>query len=183
VGNFYTNITTVGPTQEAILAFLRESRRTAYVSPTVGDVTVVFDRECEEQRVEDLHALSALLTERFKCRAAAALVHDDSVLFFAAYDSGELVTEYESSAGREVRPLRLCRLFRVSPLRAPLVWLTLVRPHLLYLFEVLRHRRLVRLLNLSHLAVGAGYTYIERGEPPTLNDGKEARLAHTRHET
>jgi hypothetical protein len=180
VGNFYTNITTVGPSQDELLPYLRELRRAAYVSPTIQEVTVIYDRECDKQRVEDLHQLSAALTERFDCKAAAALVHDDDVLFFAAYDRGELVTEYESSAGREIRPLKLCRLFGVSTWRVPRVWLALVRPHLLYLFEAFRHRRLIRLLNLSHLAVGVGYNYIEGGELPAFQDGQEPELRHTR---
>jgi hypothetical protein len=180
VGNFYTNLTTVGPSQDELLAFLREKRRAAYVSPTIDGVTVIYDRDADEQRIEDLHAVGAIVTEKFRCQALSALVHDDDVLFVAAYQDGKLVTEYESSAGREIKPLLLCRLFGVSRWRAFSIWLTLVRPHLLWIFEVLRHRRLIRLLNLSPLAIGMGYHYLDRGELPADEIGNEIEVKHTR---
>jgi hypothetical protein len=180
VGSFYTNITTVGPDQDEILKYLHDERHTAFVSSTERDVTVVYDRQCDEQRVEDLHDLAAKLTKRFGCRAVSALVHDDDVLFFAAYADGTLITEYDSSVGRKIQARHLCRAFGVGFLRIVLVWLTLNTPHLFFVFETFRHELLVRLLKLSPHAVGTGYTYIERGEPPENSRGDSIALRHTR---
>jgi hypothetical protein len=180
VGNFYTNVTTIGPGHEEIVQFLRDARHTAFVSPSEGGVTVIYDQACDEQRVEDLHELAAKLTKHFGCCAASALVHDDDVLFFAAYSKGELITEYDSSVGREIEPRRLCQTFGVSIVRTPLVWLALTMPHLFFVFETARHGLLVRLLKLSQHAVGTGYTYIEKGEPPEDAKGESIALRHTR---
>jgi hypothetical protein len=180
VGNFYTNVTTIGPSQDELLVFLRQSRRSAFVSPTIHGLTVIYDQQADEQRVEDLHNVAALVSEKFSCRALSALVHDDDILFIAAYQNGELVTEYQSSAGREIRPLLLCRLFGASKWRAARIWWTLYKPHLLVLFEVLRHHKLVRLLGLSDLAVGMGYDYIEDGELPVDGLGRDVKVRHTK---
>lgn len=179
MGSFYTNITLVGPDRDAILEFLRDQHHTAFVSRTERGITVVYDRQCDEQKVEDLHELAAKLTKRFTSTAVSALVHDDDALFFAAYTDGELITEYDSSVGRAIQPRRLCRTFGVSILRAPFVWLTLNLPHFLFVFETARHSLLVRLLKLSPYAVGTGYTYIEQGDPPEDARGESIALRHT----
>ena len=61
MGGFYTNITLKGPNEAEVADYLRQVDRTAFVSPTIERVTIVYDKasECQGQRLFDLaHALS-----------------------------------------------------------------------------------------------------------------------------
>jgi hypothetical protein len=98
MGFFYTNITLKGPTQEQVLAYLRQERRQAYVSPTVAGVTVVYDRRCEDQD-DTLRVLTCDLSRTYLCPALGALLHDDDVFWYVLYDQGEYIDEYDSEPG------------------------------------------------------------------------------------
>jgi len=49
MGNFYTNVTVLGPGREEVAEFLSQRRWTTYVSPTHDRQTVVYDALADEQ--------------------------------------------------------------------------------------------------------------------------------------
>jgi hypothetical protein len=94
--------------------------------------------------------------------AFAVLNHDDDVLWFQLYRGSDLVAEFATRDGPVTRVRELCRALG-RPAVAPLVWLILRAP---LVFEVFRHQLLARRLGLPLASVGAGFTYIARGELP-----------------
>lgn len=90
MGSFYGNITLKGPMQHQVAAYLREHGRDAYVSPTIHDITVVYDRE-----EYDL-SLAADLSGAFRCSALWAAVADSDVFFYVLYESGAQIDGYGS---------------------------------------------------------------------------------------
>lgn len=80
-----------------MVAYLRRRGRDAYVSPTVGGITVVYDLECESQNDEVLHMITSDLSRAFECPALTALLHDSAFLWYTLYQSGHCVDSYNSS--------------------------------------------------------------------------------------
>jgi hypothetical protein len=169
MGSFYTNVTVLSTDRDAVAIYLRESHRRAFVSPAAGHAIVIFDRECEEQDIQQLQKLAQGLTEHMACTALAALVHDDDVLWLALYEHGRLSATYDSSGGTPTHAWRISRALNARARVVP-VWLTLAAPRLLFLLsETIRHAVLARLLHLPSHSVGFGFIYISRGEmPPDL---------------
>src|SRR5579885_624820 len=97
MGSFYTNITLKGPSQEQVAAYLCERRRDAYVSPTINGVTIVYDREADEQLPGVLDSVSADLSSTFHCPAWWTLLHDSDVFLYALYVDGVRIDEYNSA--------------------------------------------------------------------------------------
>lgn len=188
MGNFYTNITLQGPSQAEVIETVRRLGRTAYVSPTINDYTVVYDRETEDQDVAVLEDLAALLSDRLKCVALAVLNHDDDVLLYRLYDSGDLLDAYDPSPGGfydeddddfdddddddlfdEEPPMpgdadALCAAVGM-PEMAPRVDQILNEDED-YVFAIDRHDDLAQALHLPMHAVGVGYDYIEMDDVP-----------------
>jgi hypothetical protein len=96
VGFFYSIITLRGPTQDRVVSHLRHQQRDAYVSPTVDDITVVYDRECEDLNDEVLHAVTSDLSRAFDCVALVAFLFDDDFLWYALYQHGRRIDAYNS---------------------------------------------------------------------------------------
>ncbi len=96
MGLFYTNVTLKGPSQDQVVAYLQREKRSAFVSPTIDAITVVYDRECEDQDTDALEALAANLSREVGCTALAALLHDDDVFWYALYLNGVHADEYNS---------------------------------------------------------------------------------------
>ncbi len=99
MGLFYTNITLTGPAQEQVVTYLRAQQRTAYTSPTINGITVVYDRECESQDQTILNTVTAGLSHALHCPALWALLHDDDVFMYALYEHGTRVDAYNSEPG------------------------------------------------------------------------------------
>jgi hypothetical protein len=95
VGIFYEHIVVKGPTQPELVRYMNDARRTGYVSPTVGDITVVYD-EASTYHNKLLFALVADISKHFCCAALATLVHDGDVLYYSLYDEGTLIDRYNS---------------------------------------------------------------------------------------
>lgn len=176
MGNFYKNITVVGPSQEDVMAALDKHRRAAYVTPTHDGVTVVFDLESDEiGDPTELGALALTLSKDLACAALAAAVYDDDVLLLSLYERGEQLGEYNSSGSSDLTASALARVFR-APRRSLLIWILLRTPRLpLFIFESFRHSLLIRALRTPRWAF-TGYKYIQQGEPPP--DLKAAALTH-----
>lgn len=178
MGGFYSNITLKGPKQPAVAKALHG--RAAIVTPNIGDCTVVYDSICDKQDADAMSELASRLSREFHCPAWAVLIHDDSVLWYRLYLSGQLADEYNSCPGyfdpdaTEITgpsggdANKLCAAFGANQQQE--VESILRRPGAAqgggYVFETERHADLVRALLLPEFAVGVAYASFERGEYP-----------------
>ncbi|HKS29829.1 MAG TPA: hypothetical protein VJS44_18545 [Pyrinomonadaceae bacterium] len=177
MGNFYTNVTLLGPDQDSIAEYVAEQNRNAYVSPTVNNFTVVYDEQCESQDTDILEELASELSKRFSCPALAVLNHDDDILWYKLFEAGQLTDEYDScpdyfeaeaelSMPKGGDAGKLCSVFKSEQnvteveriLRAP-------NPDA-YTFAYERHEDLARALGIPTFSVGCGYNYILQDELP-----------------
>jgi len=122
MGSFYGNMTFRGPQQAAVAAYLDREGWAAYVSPTVGQATVIYDA------AEGDAALAAALSRAFTCPALVVRVHDSDVLQYELDDAGARTDAYDSWPGyfdvdedddapvvpSGGDPLRLCAAFAAA---------------------------------------------------------------------
>lgn len=167
VGNWYKNITTLGPAQAELAAVLSRHARRAFLTPTRDMVTVVFDERSDgEADPNELGDLALTLSLELNCPALAAAVYDDDVLLLALYVAGKQLGEFNSAGPSTLSARSLAGAFGASR-RTPLLWLLLRSPRLpLFLFESFRHRLLLLTLGQPDWAFATGYKYIRKGEPP-----------------
>jgi hypothetical protein len=183
MGNFYTNITLLGPDQDQIVEYLSQQGLTAYVSPTDERATVVYEEQCDTQDTDILERLASRLAAHFDCLALAILNHDDDVLLYRLYAGSGLLDQYDSTPGyfegEETLPeggdaAALCKAFGVEQ-NASAVDAVLHDEN--FLFAVERHEALVDALNLTDFSVAFGYTTLELGQVPEGMTKEE--LKHT----
>lgn len=183
MGNFYTNYTLRGPSQQVIAAAL--TGRSAIVTRAQDDCVVVFDEESEEQSQEVISGLASRLSRELLCPVLAVLNHDDDVFWYQLYVNGELADDYDSSPGyfdpsaNSSEPVggdaqKLCDAFGSSNVAE--VENTLRKSSFVdggYTFAVERHGDLVRALGIPSFCVGAGYCYVTDGDVPEGLDDKD----------
>lgn len=176
MGNFYTNYTLRGPSQEAVAAAL--AGRSAIVTPEQDGCVVVCDEKSDEQDQEIITELAGQLSSEFGCPVLAVLNHDDDILWYQLFLKGKLADEYDSTPGYfdESADMptpsggdaeKLCAAFGASDVEE--VEGILRRPQAAedgYVFAIERHTDLVEALGIPAFAVGAGYEYISSGELP-----------------
>jgi hypothetical protein len=97
MGNFYTSYTLRGPSQQSVASAL--AGRSALVTSEHRGCLVVFDEESDEQNEEITSELASRLSGQFQSPLLAVMNHDDSILSYQLYLSGELVDEYNSAPG------------------------------------------------------------------------------------
>lgn len=180
MGNFYTNYTLRGPSQQAVAEALAGC--SAIVTPVQDGCVVVFDEQSDEQDMEVITKLAARLSREFTCPVLVVLNHDDDIFWYQLYLSGELADEYDSSPGyfdpsaEPSGPVggdaqKLCNVFGVSNIAAVE---SVLRKSSFdesgYTFAVERHTDLARVLGIPSFGVGAGFRYVADGELP---DGLE----------
>jgi len=174
MGNFYSNYTLRGPTQQEVAAAL--AGRWAFVTPEQNGCVVAYDEESDEQDMGVLSQLASRLSEQLRCPVLAVLNHDDDILWYQLYQIGELVDEYNSSpayfeaaeepsgpAGGDAQ--KLCSAFgstRVAEVKSVLEKSNGDG----YTFASERHEHLARVLGIPLCSVGMGYSYLARGEVP-----------------
>ena len=88
MGSSYTNVTVRHERVEDVVAALRSRGRSAFVSPPERGCVVVFDAVTEEQDAAELEWLALQLSKRLGCAALAVLVHDDDLLYYVLFESG-----------------------------------------------------------------------------------------------
>ena len=71
MGNFYSNYTLRGPSQQAVATAL--AGRSAIVTPEQEGCVVVFDEESDEQNQEIIVELASRLSGQFRCPLLAVL--------------------------------------------------------------------------------------------------------------
>lgn len=182
MGSFYTNVTVRTSDATRVAEVLRAADREAYISGPHHGCIVVYDSETEEQDIDELKTLGALLSRELRCAALAVLVHDDDVLVYALYDGGLLMDEYvsapayfDTAAANSESPeggdaSRLCRAFGADG-KATTVEQILRTERVGgsgggFVFETERHQELVEALAIPEIAVSTGYNYLEEGEFP-----------------
>lgn len=153
--------------------FLDGINRRTMVSPTINDLTIVYDEESEAQKLGVLRNLTSQLSTHFQCPALAVLNHDDDVLWYDLFDSGTLLDSYNSTPQffdeeADSKPTGgdaalLCRLFQV-PNSATRISEILAKPQQEYIFARDRHRDIATALNLPPLLIDTGFHYLETGK-------------------
>jgi hypothetical protein len=98
MGNFYTNITVKGQEQNSLLNYLEQLQRNAYISPSIDDFTVVYDK-ASEHNAGELFSLASQISNQFNCSTFAVLNHDESVFCYELFQSGSLIDQYISNPG------------------------------------------------------------------------------------
>lgn len=187
MGNFYTNYTLRGPSQQDVAAAL--AGRSAIVAPEQNGCVVVFDEESEEQNPEIIDELASRLSRQFLCPLLVVTNHDDDILCYQLYLNGELTDDYDSTPayfedsvarapeGGDVA--KLCAAFGVK--RTKRIE-TILRKAAFdgdaYTFAVERHEDLADALGLSSFSVGMGYRSVAAGE--LLDDVEEGELVRTK---
>ena len=183
MGNFYTNYTLRGPSQQTVAKAL--SGRSAIVTPAQDNCVVVFDEESDNQDVRIIAALASRLSNEANCPVLAILNHDDDILWYRLYLSGELAGEYDSSpsyfdpsaepsdpVGGDAK--KLCSAFGASDVME--VEKILRKSSFNddgYTFAVDRHADLARALGIPSFGVGTGYQYVVSGELPDGLEGDD----------
>jgi len=171
MGNFYVNFSVKSTDQAAVIAALDQARRTAFVSPVIDNYVVVFDRDADEQALEPILTVGALLSQSTGAPVFAVLNHDDDVLLYWLFEHGALTDEYNSDPAYggddefvdQATPTsadleRVCYVLDVPEAIAA------VRNILYdtdYLFVLEQHQALVVLLGLPLCSVGFGFNYID----------------------
>lgn len=186
MGRFYTNVTLRTSDRDRIVETLTGQSKTAYVSRAESGAVVVFERESESQEPELLYELATTLSAQLQCAALAVINHDDSVLLYALFDSGELIDEYNSSPGyfgeaidvetdgdtddasRGGEAATLAGTF--GALDRAISVAGILHSDECGVVETDRHARLVDVLALPACAAGAGYTTLDHGEYPSGYD-------------
>jgi hypothetical protein len=176
MGNFYTNYTVRGPSQQAVAVAL--TGRSAIVTPQQDGCVVVFDEQSDEQNMEVLTELAQHLSGQLRCPVLVVLNHDDDILWYQLHVGGEPVDSYDSSPSyfdADAAPSepeggdaqKLCAAFgstNVAEVESILRKSTFDEGG--YTFAVERHADLARALGLPGFAVGGGYSYVSDGEIP-----------------
>jgi hypothetical protein len=171
MGNFYTNITVKGPSQQDLADFIQTQGRTAYVSNTIRGYTVIFDEKREEQDTRVLAELAAQLSSKLRCAALSVLNHDDDVLMYQLYENGKLLDNYDScpdyfnTRAKSPRPPQggdLKKLADTFGVEYPVDEATSILRRDDYAFAVDRHEELARTLGMPDFVAGLGYHYLEQ---------------------
>ncbi|MCW0218266.1 MAG: hypothetical protein OJI67_08070 [Prosthecobacter sp.] len=175
MGQFYTNHTIKGPSQQEVADALLG--RSAYVTPSLDGCVVVYDELSEEQDAEVISDLGCMLSGQFHAPVLASLMHDDDVLMLFHFHEGELIDEYDSCPGyfdpdADGDPIpiggdasSLCAAFGGdSP---PQLEQILRKPP----FDEdspdqhERHSRIASHLGIPSCVVGIGFSYLESDDP------------------
>jgi len=176
MGNFYTNYTLRGPSQKAVVLAL--AGRRAIVTRSQSGCVVAFDEESDNQDQEMIAEVASRLSSALACPVLAIVNHDDDILWYQLYSSGALIDEYDSSPGyfdpsaepsapAGGKPDQLAAAFGATN--------SAVIERILrnssydddgYVFEIDRHKDLVRALGLPEFALGTCYTSLDAGEYP-----------------
>ena len=183
MGNFYTNHTLKGTSQQAVAKVL--AGRSAVVTPTKDGCVVVFDEQSDDQDPHVVSALAKRLSREFGCPALAVLNHDDDILWYQLYVDGSLTDEYDSCPGyfEDEEPSEpsggdannLCQAFDAVDNASTVE--SILRKSAFddngYVFAVERHMDLVQALGIPSFGAGAGYRNILNGELPDGIDEKD----------
>lgn len=176
MGNFYTNYTLKGPSQQSVAAAL--AGRSAIITPVQNGCVVVFDEASDDQDSAVITELASRLSRDLRCPVLAVLNHDDDIFWYQLHQTGELADEYDSSPGyfdpsaeasapAGGNPERRCQAFGVDdPAAVEAILRKASCDEDGYVFAFQRHADLVRVLGVPDWAVGTSYASFEGDELP-----------------
>jgi len=129
MGIQYGNITLHGVHEKELINYLSEVGRDAYVSPTINEFTIVYDKAAGGPNREDVAKLVKLeprartiinqyrygpyfalvclavhLSEKFSCSALAVDVYDGSIFWYHLCQNGEMLDEYTTCGDDDWQP-------------------------------------------------------------------------------
>ncbi len=185
LSRYYANITTHGPDQPALLAWLNGQRHCAYVAPTLKGRTVIYHEDLSRQE-----ALAAMLSGRFQCPTLLVMTFNETILLYQLYINGDLADTYVSSphdqldlgdAAVDGDAAVLCEAFEIehATARVERVLRRPTHPTRGYALAVNRHGELARALGLPMFAAGAGFGDVELGELPAGQGFDPSQLMKT----
>ena len=159
MGSFYTQVLVRNADEHRCAEVMRTLRRSSYVIPPQNNVSVVCDKESEDQNIDTLDSLAFTLSSKLSTSAVAVLNHDDDWLIFRLFNDGKFVGGVQ--VGHTPLSLRgpISKLRNLLNPRATLLplYVALLRPRI---FQLQRHADIVDLLGLPQRSVGVGYKYI-----------------------
>lgn len=167
----YTNITLLDVEQAEAVDWLTDNGHTAAVSPTIDNLTVIYDNiladyEAAAEPIEELLKLASELSYELGCVAWLVIVDDDNALIYSLYEGGDLLDSYGSARGQVPDGGTAERLADIygAPKRAIKTVRTILRREMDSATD--RHAQLLEALSLPALAVGASYERIAAGQLP-----------------
>ena len=184
MGTMYSNITLKGPNAQDILQELGNQGRSAFVSPTEGGLTTVYEMDSDEGDASIITDLAQDLSGCFGCPALAVQAVNEELFRYWLYSDGELLDSYKSPApsfdaeakseikSRGGNPEILVQLFNTDAsgeevndiLHCP-------DSDCGFSLAMDRHLSLVELLGLPMCSVGFGFCDLDSGEyPEDLNE-------------
>jgi len=185
LGNFYFNYTLKGPKSDRVARSLKGHR--TLVTPEQNGCVVVFIDTPFRQDMDP--QLAVRLSDEFDCPLLSITDHDDDILFFQLYRSGQLIDEYNSAPDYFERSKRsprgptggdaalLCKTFAHGT--AHNVERILRANSDTYMLEWRRHQDLVTALNLSTYAVGLDFDYVMKDDIRPLTGISRADMIAT----
>jgi hypothetical protein len=166
----YANITIDGPSQEQLVAALKQQHVSAYVSPAVRGRTVIFHEDLSGQE-----QTAGWLSSQFNC-PALLIMGVSGVLLYHLYEKGEQTDAYVSSPHDELElgeappgdASTLCSAFGADHAvrRVEQILQKTASPAHPYALAINRHGELFRALGLPLFAAGGSFQAIELGELP-----------------
>ena len=170
MGNFYTQLWVTDSSTEACAELMKSLGRRSVIGPSHRHLTPIFDSASDQQDLREIDSLALTASKETGKWAIGILNHDDDQLLLRIFHNGE--ERQHMAAGffgclDTAGSRDLCSAFRPKASEL-LVTLALIRPRI---FQIGRHARLARILDIPEWSVGAGYRYIQRGE---LDDCSEA---------
>ncbi|MBX3375936.1 MAG: hypothetical protein KF678_02900 [Phycisphaeraceae bacterium] len=173
MGYFYTNFTLATAETNVVTRTLKSLKRSAYITPPINGFTVIYDRVCDEQDVDEIDRLSNRFSKKLACAVFAVMIHDDDILGYWLYERGKLLDGYcscpdyfdpeadpEADRGGDAKVL--CRALGSTGAKS----VQRVLDSSKYVLEHERHRDLVKLLNIPQCAITCGFSSIADGQPP-----------------
>jgi hypothetical protein len=170
MGNFYTSFTVRGADRDSVLKAMMG--RTAAVSPTTSEYTVIWDAESEKQDEKIIDRLGQQLSLTLGSPVFGVLNHDDDILCYWLHSAGRKLDEYNSAPGYfegDQIPPKGGDAVLLAKTLAPQASHELIERVLRntdYVFAVERHAALLSTLGMPSFAESMGYRYIDRGELP-----------------
>jgi hypothetical protein len=171
MGNFYVNFSVKGAGQKRVADTLSRAGRTAIITRPQNGYVVAYDEEADSQAVEPILAVGGLLSCEVGNPVLAVLNHDDDILCYWLFESGELTDSYNScpdyfgegedgpaEQGGDARKLCTSLGTDTDPVGVEVI---LRGDHV---FAVEQHQQLADALGLPSWSVGSGYNYVDSCE-------------------
>lgn len=163
MGNFYTNYSVLTADTDRVREKLIEMKRKALITPARNGVVVIFDAGSESQDPDEIEQLGTRLSKALSAPVVSVLVHDDDLMLLWITTPSGFSGSYGKTFDAPVASIELARVTN-SIRRLPLIFMALANPF--YVFQSMRHARIVKLCRLNKWAVGTGYEYLMLNDYP-----------------